>query len=181
MCSIEHAARCGHTLKFVEKVLTAKIKMDAASTVYTYSPLQSKEAWRPSLFHRAHQSIVESPTVTAFVLIVIMLLSFLAGGVFMYVSVCSSHYHDALEQKHQMDIVNTSCSGECEETKHSLLQCFHTIEAINFTVNNVGNSKAHLLQLKSDIKKEIATSYLKLNESLIPHTRRRPPVDAWNT
>ena len=146
--------------------------MDATSTVYTYSPLQSKETWRPSLFLRAHQSIVKSPMLTAFVLIAITLLSFVAGGAFMYISarICSRHYHDALEQTHQMDIVNISCSGECEKTKQNLLQCFHTIEAINVTVSNAGKSKAHLLQLKSDIQREIATSYLKLNESLIPHT-----------
>ena len=154
--------------------------MDAASTVYTYSPLQSKETWKPLLFHRVHQSIAKSPMVTAIVLIAIMLLSFVAGGAFVYISVSSSHIHDALEQTHQMDIVNASCSGESEEMKQSLMQCFHTIEAINFTVSNVGKSKAHLLQLKNDIQEAIAILQLK-NKSLIPHTRRRPPVDAWNT
>ena len=109
-----------------------------------------------------------------------MLLSFVAGGAFVYISVSSSHIHDALERTHQVDIVNASCSGESKEMKQSLMQCFHTIETINFTVSNVGESKAHLLQLKDDIHEEIANLQLK-NESLIPHTRWRPPVDAWNT
>ena len=74
------------------------MKMDATSAMYTYTPLQSKEAWKPSLFHCVHQSIAKSSMVTAFVLIAIMLLSFVVGGAFVYVSVCSSHYsHDALE------------------------------------------------------------------------------------
>ena len=153
--------------------------MDTTSSVYVYSPLQSKEVWKPSLFYRARQSIAKSPLVTTFVLIAMMLSSFVAGGAFVY-SISSSHYHDALEQTHQMDIVNASCSGESEEMKQSLLQCFHTIKAINVTVSNAGKSKAHLLQLKNGIRKEIASLQLK-NESLIPHTRRRPPVDAWNT
>ena len=153
--------------------------MDATSTACTYSPLQNKE-WKPSLLHRAHQSIVKSPMVTASMLIGIVLLSFVAGGAFVYLSVCSSCYHDALEQIHHMDTVNVSCCDKCEETKRSLMQCFRIIEAINFTVSNVGNSRAHLLQLKNDIKNAIATLHFK-NESLIPHTRRRPPVDTWNT
>ena len=63
-----------------------------------YTSLQSKEAGKPSLFHRVHQSIAKSPMITAFVLIAIMLLSFVAGGAFVHVSICSSHYsHDALE------------------------------------------------------------------------------------
>lgn len=155
--------------------------MDVASTVYTYSPLQNKEVWRPSLFHRAHQSIVKSPLATALVLTVMMLLSFAAGGAFVYASVCGRHCHYALEQTHEMDIINASCCGDCEEMKQKALQCFATIDSINITVSNVGKSKAHLLQLKSEIKNEIATLYPKLNESSIPHTRRRPPVDAWNT
>jgi hypothetical protein len=61
--------------------------MDATSTVCTYSPLQSKEALRPSLFHRAHHLIMKSPVATAVVLIAMMLLSFVAGGAFVYVSV----------------------------------------------------------------------------------------------
>ena len=152
--------------------------MDATSTVYI--PLPSKEAWRPSLFRRAHQSIVKSPMATAAVLISIMLLSFVAGGAFVYISVCSSHYHKDLGQAHQVGIVNASCSGECEETQQSLTQCLHTIEVINSTVSHVGKSKAHLLQFKRDIQNEIATLHLK-NASLIPHSRRRPPVDTWNT
>ena len=152
--------------------------MDATSIVYT--PLPSKKAWRPSLFHHANQSIVKSPRATAIVLISMMLLSFVAGGAFVYISVCSSHYHDALDQAHQMGIINASCSGECEETRQSLTQCLHTIEVINSTVSHVGKSKAHMLQLKSDIQNEIATSQLK-NASFIPHTRRRPPVNSWNT
>ena len=56
-----------------------------------------------------------------------------------------------------MDIINASCSGE---TKQSLMQCFHTIEAINFTVSNVRKSKAHLLQLMNDIQQVIATLQL---------------------
>ena len=150
--------------------------MDATSTVYT--PLPSKEAWRPSLFRRAHQSIVKSPMAIAVVLISMMLLSFVAGGAFVYMSMCSNHYHDAVDQ---VGIVNASCNASCSgETQQSLTQCLHTIKAINSTVNNVGKSKAHLLQLKSDIQNEIATSQLK-NASLIPHSRRRPPVDTWNT
>ena len=152
--------------------------MDATSAVYT--PLPSKEAWRPSLFRRAHQSIVKSPMATAVVLISIMLLSFLAGGAFVYISMCSSHYHEDLGQAHQVGIINASCSGECEETQRSLTQCLHTIEVINSTVSHVGKSKAHLLQLKSDIQNEIASLHLK-DASLIPHSRRRPPVDTWNT
>ncbi len=150
------------------------------STVCTYSPLQSKEALRPSLFHRAHHLIMKSSVATAVVLIAVMLLSFVAGGAFVYVSVCSSLYHDALNQTHLVEIINTSCSSECEETKQSLVQCSNTIEAINFTVSHAGKSKAHLLQMKSDVQNEIATSQLK-NANLIPHTRRRPPVDTWNT
>ncbi len=163
-----------------KKVVAAKQKMDATSIVCTYSPLQSKEVWRPSLFHRAHQSIVKSPVVAVVMLVAVMLLSFMAGGALMYVSVCSSHYHDALNQTHLVEIVNTSCGSECEETKQSLVQCSNTIEAINFTVSRAGKSKAHLLQMKSDIQNKIATLQFK-NASLIPHTRRRPPVDTWNT
>jgi Ni,Fe-hydrogenase I cytochrome b subunit len=152
--------------------------MDAASTVHTYSPLPSKEVWRPSLFHRAHQSIVKSPVVAVVVLIAVMLLSFMAGGALMYVY--SSHYHSDFEQTHLVDIVNASCSGECEETKQSSTQCLNAIKAINYTVTHVGNSRAHLLQMKSDVKHEIATLQFK-NASLVPHTRRRPPVETWNT
>ena len=154
--------------------------MDATSKVYPYSPLRDEEPWKPSLFHRAHQSIIKSPLVTTFVLIVVVLLSFVAGGAFVYLSVCSSHYHDALEQTYQMNITNASCSDESEQTKQRLMQCFHTIAAINVTISTAGKSKAHLLQLKDDIQRDIATLQLK-NESLIPHIRRRPPVDAWNT
>ena len=107
-------------------------------------------------------------------------LSFVAGGAFVYISVCSSHYHKDLGQAHQVGIVNASCSGEYEETQQSLMQCLHTIEVINSTVSHVGKSKAHLLQLKSDIQNEIASLHLK-DASLIPHSRRRPPVDTWNT
>ena len=67
-----------------------------------------------------------------------------------------------------------------EETQQSLMQCLHTIEVINSTISHVGKSKAHLLQFKRDIQNEIATLHLK-NASLIPHSRRRPPVDTWNT
>ena len=153
--------------------------MDATSAVYI--PLSTKKAWRPSLFHRAHQSIVKSPIATAVVLISMMLLSFVAGGAFVYVSVYSSHYHEDLGQAHQVGIVNASCSGECEETQQqNLTQCLHIIEVINSTVSHVGKSKAHLLQLKSDIQNKIATLHLK-NPSLIPHSRWRPPMDTWNT
>lgn len=152
--------------------------MDAGSKVYAYSPLQTEEAWKPSLFHRAHQSIIKSHLVVAFVVMMVMLLSFIAGGTFVYIY--SGHYHNAFEQAHQMDVTNASHIDKSQLMKQNLMHCFHTIEAINFTISTTGKSRAHLLQLKGDIQREIASLQLK-NESLIPHNRRRPSVDTWNT
>ena len=151
--------------------------MEGTSTVYAYSPLQIKEPWKPSPFQRAHQSIVRSPSITAFVLIAVTLISFMAGGAFVY-SVCSFH-RESLEGTHKVGIINASCSDELDRMKQNVSQCHETIEAINFTVSNMGKSRAHCHQLKYDIQREIASLRLK-NESLVPHSRRRPPVEAWN-
>ena len=42
---------------------------------------------------------------------------FVAATIVMMLWSEHSHIHDALEQTHQMDIVNASCSGESEEMK----------------------------------------------------------------
>lgn len=152
--------------------------MEATSAVYTYSPLQIKRIKKSSQFHRTHQSVVNYPLIVVFVQAAAMLLSFLGGGTLVY-SVCSSSHHQNLEQANRTRISNvSSCSGVFNES--FIVQCVHTIEAINSTISAAtGKSKAHLLQLKDDIRREIARWQLR-NESLVPHNRRRPPVETWN-
>ena len=80
-----------------------------------------------------------------------------------------SFHRESLEGTHKMGIINASCSDELVQVQQNLTQCFQTIDIINYTISNVGKSKAHCHQIKYDIQSEIASLRLK-NESLIPYS-----------
>lgn len=157
--------------------------MDTLPVLYRYSPLHldpAKGLKKPSLYSHA-QSFIRSHSVVIFIVSVMAAFGF--GTIVGY---GCAFYHNItalpLEQDHRENTtVNASCSDELEldHAKQKLSRCLQTIQAINDSVNQVGNSKEHFHWLKYGIKGALASYYGK-NESLIPHHRRRPPVEAWN-
>ena len=147
-----------------------QIKMDTIPTVYGYSSLPTKGSRNRSLCSRL-QSVFRSP--------VVILVLIVAGGFLCYLGgVYSVHCHgdDSLKRSHRVNISDAN-SNELENGKQDLPLCLQTIRAMNDSVGQMRQSTQVIHQLEDDIQKNIVVK----NESLIPHLRRRPPVETWNT
>ena len=149
-------------------------------TVYAYSE-SATQAFRP--LWSLTQPIITSPWVVQVILFLLMcvvaLVSYHAG-----VHSCPSL--DDLKRTHRIDENITKCNSCCcdddkqQTLNHSL--SLATLKNIYHIVLNVPveHSQAYVHQLRYDIRREIELFY-GMNESDIPHHRRRPPVDTWNS
>ena len=154
-------------------------KVDNPSLGYGYSPLPSQGSRKPSPYSHI-QSLVRSPVIMSVIIISLIAATgfgAVLGGGGIYFMYCN---HTGLMQDHRVNTINMSNNDYVNDVKQNLSRCLHVVEAINSSVSLIGPSKEHFHQLKDDIKRVLAT-YNGKNESLIPHHRRRPPVEAWNT
>lgn len=146
--------------------------MDKVSLECGYSPLPVQGSRKSSLYSH----IQSSPVMMIMSLIAATGFGVVLGGGGVYFFYCN---HIDLFQDCGGNTVNMSNIDHVSDVKRNLSRCLHAVEAINDSVSLVVSSKEHFYQLKDDIKGALATFYGK-NESLIPHHRRRPPVEAWN-
>ena len=150
-------------------------------TVYAYSE-SAAQAFR-RLWSRT-QPIVKSPWAIG--VVSFFLVYFVALFIGYHVGVHSCPSFDDLKRTHRIDENITKCNSCCcdddkqQTLNHSL--SLATLKNIYHIVLNVPveHSQAYVHQLRYDIRKEIELFY-GMNESDIPHHRRRPPVDTWNS
>ena len=154
------------------------------ATVYVYSDFATKAIRESHLsvcssVHSAIKShLVIGGLICIFGMCLLLYISFCAGVKYAQ----TNSTNDDVKRTHRIDI-NVTSDAHSEDKQHNLTlsRCLRTVEAINDTVSRipVKLSQAYVHQLRYDVQEKIDSFYGK-NESLTPHHRRRPPVEAWN-
>ena len=158
------------------------------ATVYVYSDFAAKTIRESHLSVCSFiQSNVKFPWATVAVVVLAAFFfcvgAFVSYHVFVKSANCQTYScHDSLERTHRIGGNVTSYDHSEDKLQNlTLSQCLRTVEAINDTVSRipVKQSRAYVHQLRYDVREKIDSFYGR-NESLTPHHRRRPPVEAWN-